>query len=390
MGIPTSQPAPDMHSTAEASRPAAFASRKKRRGNGLGPGVLAEETFLEMLALERRRSERSRKPFLLMLLGLEKCKAGTGEGVLRAVAASTRETDITGWHQTDAVLGVIFTEIGDAAKETILETVRKKVTRALEAHVAPSQVEAMELSLYLYPDRWESHRPGRQDLAPLYPDLSREREASGVALHIKRAIDVVGSVLALVLLAPVFLAITLAIKLTSRGPVFFRQERLGQSGEPFGCYKFRTMHLNNDARIHKEYVHRLIQGRAAASAAKGAAGVYKITNDPRVTRVGRFLRRTSLDELPQFFNVLKGEMSLVGPRPPIPYELEAYDVWHRRRILEARPGITGLWQVRGRSRTTFDEMVRLDLQYARTWSLWLDFKILLATPRAVFSGKGAH
>jgi lipopolysaccharide/colanic/teichoic acid biosynthesis glycosyltransferase len=118
--------------------------------------------------------------------------------------------------------------------------------------------------------------------------------------------------------------------------------------------------------------------------------VYKITEDSRVTPVGRFLRKTSLDELPQFLNVFRGEMSLVGPRPPIDYELDAYDIWHRRRVLEVRPGITGLWQVNGRSSLRFDDMVRLDLKYAEAWSLWLDFKILLQTPRAVFSREGAY
>jgi lipopolysaccharide/colanic/teichoic acid biosynthesis glycosyltransferase len=118
--------------------------------------------------------------------------------------------------------------------------------------------------------------------------------------------------------------------------------------------------------------------------------VFKLTNDPRITPIGRLLRRTSLDELPQFLNVLKGQMSLVGPRPPIPYEVDCYEAWHKRRLLTVKPGITGLWQVKGRSRTTFDEMVRLDLQYARTWSLWLDLKIILKTPGAMVSGDGAH
>ena len=118
--------------------------------------------------------------------------------------------------------------------------------------------------------------------------------------------------------------------------------------------------------------------------------VCKITNDPRVTTVGRFLRKLSLDEFPQFWNVLRGEMSLVGPRPPVPYEFEVYDFWHRRRVLEVKPGVTGLWQVSGRSRTSFDDMVRLDLQYSQKWSLWLDLKILLATPRAVVTGEGAY
>jgi lipopolysaccharide/colanic/teichoic acid biosynthesis glycosyltransferase len=138
-------------------------------------------------------------------------------------------------------------------------------------------------------------------------------------------------------------------------------------------------------------VQQLIAGKANKQPMNGnSQGVYKLTKDPRITRVGAFLRKTSMDELPQLLNVLKGEMSLVGPRPPIPYEVEAYDIWHRRRLLEAKPGITGLWQVCGRSRVNFDDMVRLDLQYARTWSLWVDIKILLRTPGAVLLGAGAH
>jgi lipopolysaccharide/colanic/teichoic acid biosynthesis glycosyltransferase len=153
------------------------------------------------------------------------------------------------------------------------------------------------------------------------------------------------------------------------------------------------MAANNDPSIHREYVHNLIARKQEArdgGIIPEGNGVFKITNDARVTTIGKFLRRTSLDELPQFINVLKGEMSLVGPRPPIPYELEKYEVWHLRRVLEVKPGISGLWQVMGRSRTTFDEMVRLDLKYLREQSLWLDLKILLQTPWAVLTAKGAH
>jgi lipopolysaccharide/colanic/teichoic acid biosynthesis glycosyltransferase len=179
--------------------------------------------------------------------------------------------------------------------------------------------------------------------------------------------------------------------LTSEGPIFFRQQRVGQFGLPFVFLKFRSMVVSTDATIHKEFVRKFIAGQAADSGSgANEKVVYKITNDPRVTWIGRIMRRTSLDEIPQFWNVLVGEMSLVGPRPPIPYEIEAYDIWHRRRLLEAKPGITGLWQVHGRSKTTFDDMVRLDLQYSRTWSPLLDLKILLQTPRAVFSGDGAY
>jgi lipopolysaccharide/colanic/teichoic acid biosynthesis glycosyltransferase len=168
--------------------------------------------------------------------------------------------------------------------------------------------------------------------------------------------------------------------------VLFRQTRVGQFGRQFTFLKFRSMYLANDSSIHQEYVKDLIAGRNGV----GQNGVYKIQNDPRVTRIGQFLRKTSLDELPQFWNVLKGDMSLVGPRPPVPYEVEVYDIWHRRRLLQAKPGITGLWQVKGRSRTTFDEMVRLDLQYTLSSSLWVDLKILAQTPMAVVAGSGAY
>ena len=159
----------------------------------------------------------------------------------------------------------------------------------------------------------------------------------------------------------------------------------------FTFLKFRSMHIDNDPSVHKEYVTKLIAGRAEREASSGnGEGVYKLTNDRRVTRVGKFLRRTSLDELPQLLNVLEGKMSLVGPRPAIPYEVAAYETWHRRRVLEVKPGITGSWQVSGRSRVKFDEMVRLDLQYARSWSPWIDINILMRTPRAVIRGDGAH
>jgi len=177
--------------------------------------------------------------------------------------------------------------------------------------------------------------------------------------------------------------------LTSRGPILFRQQRIGEHGTAFTFLKFRSMYVNNDASKHKEYVRQLIAGEAAKHTNGAGEGIFKLTNDPRITPVGNFLRRTSLDELPQFINVLRGDMSLVGPRPPVPYEVEAYATWHRRRLLEAKPGITGLWQVEGRSRVGFDDMVRLDLRYARNCSPWLDLKILVQTPKAVIAGNGA-
>jgi lipopolysaccharide/colanic/teichoic acid biosynthesis glycosyltransferase len=224
----------------------------------------------------------------------------------------------------------------------------------------------------------------------LYPDLTQQGSRKRLPLIAKRAIDVAGSAALLLVLSPIFAAIAIAIKLSSEGPVFFAQERLGQFGAPFKCLKFRTMYSNNDPKIHRDYVERFIAGKAMEARSDSGSVVYKITNDPRITPVGRLLRKLSFDEIPQFWNVLCGDMSLVGPRPPVAYEFRVYDIWHRRRVLEVKPGVTGLWQVSGRSRTSFDDMVRLDLRYSQSWSLWLDLKILAATPRAVLTGDGAY
>ncbi len=232
--------------------------------------------------------------------------------------------------------------------------------------------------------------PGERLDPVLYPDLMLTPDPKKRARLLKRVMDVAGSISALVFLSPVLAVIAVAIKLTSRGPILFRQTRIGQYGRRFTFLKFRSMYSNNDQAVHQEYVKRLISGKTGCEQqAESRQTVYKLTNDPRVTRIGRFLRRTSLDELPQFLNVLRGEMSLVGPRPPIPYEFQSYAIWHRRRLLSVKPGITGLWQVEGRSRVKFDDMVRLDLAYAASWSPWMDLKILLRTPGAVLSGNGA-
>ncbi|NOZ81315.1 MAG: sugar transferase [DPANN group archaeon] len=211
------------------------------------------------------------------------------------------------------------------------------------------------------------------------------------SFFMKRSTDIFGSLFCILLFSPLFVIIPLLIKLTSEGPVFFRQERVGRYGRRFTFLKFRSMYEDCNHDIHKEYTRRLISGQQDTEMSDdNGRGAYKITDDPRVTPIGRFLRMSSMDELPQFFNVLKGEMSLVGPRPPIPYELEAYDIWHRRRLLEVKPGITGIWQVHGRSSTTFDEMVRMDIKYIREWSIWMDIKLLLKTPWVVLTGKGAY
>ena len=213
---------------------------------------------------------------------------------------------------------------------------------------------------------------------------------SDLERFVKRASDMLLSLVAIVLLAPVWLIVSLLVKRGSPGPVMFRQERVGMDGRIFLCYKFRTMDADSDDAPHREAYRKNIEGLEAANAGDNARPVFgKVKNDDRVTRSGKWLRRSSLDELPQLFNVLKGDMSIVGPRPPIPYEVENYDIWHRKR-LDMKPGITGLWQVSGRNRLTFEQMVRTDLYYIENWSLWLDLKIIFLTLPAVWRGDGAR
>lgn len=357
--------------------------------------VLKQEAFHAMLTHERRRAERSGRLFVLMLLDTHAVhKNGSGatfiERLTSIVSATTRETDIIGWYEEGETLAVIFTEINQEGKNPVIEVLHSKVVSALRKNLDPKLASNLVISVHLFPESWDENRPDRVADVKLYPDLSGRVSRRRLPRVIKNAIDIAGSSVLLLILAPVLAAIAFAIKISSEGPVIFEQERLGQFGKSFRCLKFRTMYANNDDRSHRDYVRRLIAAEPEkADKSETEPTVYKITNDPRVTPVGKFLRRTSLDELPQLWNVLRREMSLVGPRPPLPYEFEIYDFWHRRRVLEVKPGVTGLWQVSGRSRTCFDDMVRLDLRYSQQWSLWLDFKILLATPKAAFIGDGA-
>jgi len=366
-------------------------------------GLLPEPMFVRALRLERKRAERSRKLFVLMVVDVAgRPRNGDAKALLwrsvPAILSSIRETDVAGWHQDQTALGVIFAELGPTDAKTIVSALRTKVTAVLQSSLSAAELAGLRITFHIFPEDWDE-KDGLP-IEKLYPDLVRRDESRKLPRAIKRGIDILGSATALLLVSPILMLVALAIKVTSPGPILFRQKRIGQYGVPFTCLKFRSMYTGNDPRIHMDYVKQFIAGNnghgAVAANGKSENGngkhgvVYKITKDPRLTRVGQFLRKTSLDELPQFLNVLRGDMSLVGPRPPIPYELEAYDIWHRRRLLEVKPGITGLWQVTGRSRIAFDDMVRLDLRYATTWSLWLDVKILLRTPQAVFSGEGAY
>src|SRR6266566_2449370 len=254
---------------------------------------LQEETFHNLLTLERRRAERSRKPFVLMVLE----------------ADASIETSVA-----DRFLSQVTSVLLKSTRENELSS---KITSKLT------------VTVHLFPENRD--RDGATTVADtrLYPDLQSGDSKKYLPQAIKRVIDIVGSAVLLLFLSPLLGAIALAIKLTSKGPVLFRQDRLGQFGTSFKCLKFRTMNENNDPKIHQEYIQQFIAGKSGnENAEPGKQVVYKITNDPRVTSIGKFLRKTSLDEFPQFWNVLRGDMSLVGPRPPVPYEYEAYDIWH--------------------------------------------------------------
>jgi lipopolysaccharide/colanic/teichoic acid biosynthesis glycosyltransferase len=363
--------------------------------SGTDRSILNEESFNRMISLERKRAERSKRLFLLMLLDIRRIlvddKSGQTLGkILRALLPSIRETDVTGWQTDSTVLGIIFTEIPGDARRSIVSTMLLRINGVLYSSMSFEQFSQINISHHVFPEEWDHDVPQRPSHPALYPDLSNREKGTKLFCAAKRTMDMIGSALGLVIGSPLFLIIALAIKLSSNGPALFRQQRIGQYGAPFVFLKFRSMYVDNDSGIHRAYVKTLISGEAESKPSNGnGQGIYKLTGDRRVTRVGAFLRRTSLDELPQLYNVLKGEMSLVGPRPAIPYEVEAYEAWHRRRVLEAKPGITGLWQVKGRSRVTFDEMVRLDVRYAMTRSLWFDLRILMHTPRAVILGEGA-
>jgi lipopolysaccharide/colanic/teichoic acid biosynthesis glycosyltransferase len=355
--------------------------------------VIPEAAFLQMLRLERRRSERSERAFMLVLVHCGEFGSKVEGILLGAIAAAligaTRETDLLGWYETGATLGLLMTEIGEPNAMTV-ETITHKIRHAVEREIIAEEYSKLTFQFRLFPQDVDTGI-GDDDQHVHYPDISRpstRRKGGGAngrfSRFLKRGMDLVGSLVALIVSIPFCVAIAVIVKLTSKGPVLFCQKRMGQYGKEFNFYKFRTMYTGNDPRIHQDYVSRLISGDFGKS-----EGVFKMTNDPRITSIGRFLRKSSLDELPQFFNVLKGDMSLVGPRPPLLYEFERYQIWHRRRVFEIKPGLTGLWQVTGRSRTTFDEMVRMDLRYAVERSFWFDVKILLQTPAAMLSGRGA-
>jgi exopolysaccharide biosynthesis polyprenyl glycosylphosphotransferase len=278
------------------------------------------------------------------------------------------------------VLGRV-SQLGQILDDNVIDEVIFAVPRERLAHIegafrlCQEQGASARVCLDLFDVAGSQVALGQMDGLPMLAFTRAPTDE--VALLFKRAFDVISSVAAVLMLSPVFVATAIAVKLDSPGPVFFRQTRVGKNGRPFKMLKFRSMHMDAEARLESLRALNEVSGP-----------VFKMKHDPRITRVGSFIRRTSLDELPQFLNVLSGEMSIVGPRPPVPAEVKQYQRWQRRR-LSVKPGITCTWQVSGRNNIDFEQWMRLDLHYIDNWSLWRDVQICLKTVPAILSARGA-
>jgi lipopolysaccharide/colanic/teichoic acid biosynthesis glycosyltransferase len=343
--------------------------------------TLPSNDFLKDVKRETRRAERSHTPLSLLVFRIDDTRlddAFGADGLLELLHRTTRATDIIGLQQ-DRAVAVLCPDTDETGMQAFMDKVRTQCGSA-----------TLDVEAATYPDAlFESLGTGTRPRPAAAPFIARDgTQRSNGTYAAKRLLDIVGASLALIFFAPLMLVVALVIATTSQGEVIFRQTRLGKGGVPFTFYKFRSMIPRADDAIHRAYVASLIKDAVPAGAA-GSGAPYKLQHDPRVTWIGRLIRKTSIDELPQLFNVLKGEMSLVGPRPPIPYEAAQYQPWHLRRVLDLKPGITGLWQVEGRSRVTFNDMVRMDLRYCRECSLALDIRILLRTVLVVARCEGA-
>lgn len=403
--------------------------------------LYSQQDFKLRLAIEKRRAERSNCKTSIILFDLKHLVNGRGkylnlEDVTRLICDTIRITDIGMLYKTEAVV-LLLPDTDSGGAEHLCTRIMQNIMDDYVTSIALTQ-DDFHIKILSFPERRIESIDVENIIAEnvdfqstesspeisFHLDRSFKKEyrdnlslcesslngsALSIALDdiffwdlkfvskyifvvknvIKKAMDICGSLAALLLFLPFMSIIALAIKLSSPGPVLFKQVRVGYRGKTFTFLKFRSMTCENENDIHQEYVKKWIDGDTE-QINKGSEKnpCYKIKDDPRTTAIGRFLRKTSMDELPQLFNVLKGDMSLVGPRPPLEYEVQEYKYWHWRRVSEVKPGITGLWQVSGRNRLSFADMVRLDIHYAENWSIIMDLKILLKTVLVVFAADG--
>ncbi|MGH7494584.1 MAG: sugar transferase [bacterium] len=428
-------------------------SARRFPAQGRENNLSSPDQFRQRLLIETRRAERLNSPTSLIVIDLNKYLDDSNErevaaqqyfdGLMKSICAAIRETDVACCSQESRIL-ILLPDTDTAAARHVYERLTQQLAKPRYTYAGAEQLDldAMEMEIISYTETLMYEGLPKNAVARRAKDYCQNpweklsvqcvagvaeqaKGGHGGGLHLslgaghgatlavpifdvgwwdsrtvsdlvlsaekilKRGLDVIGAITGLLLFSPLLVLAALLVRTTSRGPILYKQKRVGYRGEYFTFLKFRTMYDHCENRIHQEYVKRLIHGQSGEiNNGSQAQPIYKIKNDPRITLVGRFLRKTSIDELPQLWNVLVGEMSLVGPRPPIPYEVEEYEKWHCRRFLEVKPGITGLWQVSGRNKTTFDEMVRLDIYYTKNWSLALDLRILLKTVKVMLIPDG--
>ena len=361
------------------------------RRNAAFHGIHPADRFRDLVERERSRTDRTGVRFSMVVFRLSGRKRDTYHTLYHLaeiLTARARTSDEVGWFDRSS-LAVLLIGAGEAGAAKF----GRNVTGSL-----PSGIAAPAVSVYVYPsaDAGEGQAPPRIEdaaeaeaaaatppiAAPAAESAALPEEPPLAPVFVRQLplwkdiLDVLLALIALILLSPLFLLIAVYIKIADPGPVFFRQNRIGFRGKKFECWKFRTMRANNDAAAHEEYLKSLIQGGDQAMVKLDAR------KDPRIIPLGWILRQSGLDELPQLINVLRGDMSLVGPRPCLPYEAKEYDQWHAERF-DSVPGLTGLWQVSGKNRTTFKEMMRFDIRYARRMSFWMELQILFKTFPAI-------
>jgi lipopolysaccharide/colanic/teichoic acid biosynthesis glycosyltransferase len=365
---------------------------KRFQSGGNLNGIHTVEEFRMILERERARTDRSGQDFSMVVFGIGSASGSISlanrylEGAIRKRA---RNSDAIGWFDTNALAVILYCTSSEGAWK-FAESVRQGVSQ---------RIPVLHSSVYTYPTTWIEKNDSGEDEGrdagspPSSPgDNVIAFSAHGVDggkpvqdlkpvfvrsfPYWKDTLDVIAAAILLVILSPLFLVIAILIKVVSPGPVFYTQTRIGYKGRPFKFWKFRTMHVNNDASNHQKYLSTLI--------AKGDQPMTKLDDgrDPRIIPFGKFLRQSCIDELPQLFNVLLGDMSLVGPRPCLPNEAEEFKLWHTARF-DTVPGMTGMWQVNGKNKTTFKQMMRYDIAYARKTTPFTDFKILFMTIPAI-------
>ena len=351
-------------------------------------GLYIQPYFRNMLNFEIRRAERSKTRFLLVLISIDEKIINLVDRISlekfrESFDSITRETDIKGWYRENKTIGIIYTDMSTQSRDLVLKKVKDCLKKVFGNDIPRNSF----INTYFYPkDLGKDDVNNALDCLDSLPDHLPRNPSHSIACALKRAVDIIGSVVGIILFSPAFVLIPLIIKLTSKGPVFFKQKRVGYNGQTFKMLKFRSMAANNNASLHIQFMKDFIKNQGSVNE---ETKIFKMVRHLRVTPIGRIIRKTSLDEIPQFFNVLFGDMSLVGPRPAIPYETREYEAWHKRRFLGVKPGITGFWQVYGRSTTNFDTMIRMDIHYIRNWTPIMDLFLLFRTPFTLFTAKGA-